>query len=73
MQKYIISYQSIFRKPVYHQGIDKVRKSKEIVNVYAEVITFTKSKAKVFYSLDEAERVSNLFKSITHIPSIIKK
>ena len=74
MVKYIIMYQSYigaFKKPIYHEGIDAVRRSKLYDNSYAEVITFVKRKAKYFYSRDEAIKVSNLFKSKNHIPSII--
>lgn len=45
----------------YHQKISETRKSIGATNVYTEHITSDINKAKVFYDIQEAERVCNLF------------
>lgn len=55
----------------YHQTI-KENTNTQAMNVYVEHICLKKKEAKVFYDLEEADRVARFFANDFHMATVIK-
>lgn len=76
MDKFIIKYKTRIMGVdtiSYHAGISLVDSKRGFMNVYSESISTDKSKAQVFFTREEAEKVSSLFAGPLHIAKVIKK
>lgn len=74
--KFIIKYKSVcegVEKTLFHSDISNVNPKVGVMNVYCEHVSSDKKDAKVFYKLEEAQAIINLFANSIHKGKVIKK
>lgn len=77
MKKFIIKYTSKINgeiKTTFHEKISITDENRlDVMNVYTEHISSNKSKAMVFYTREEAEKVCSMFGNNFHVGEVVEK